>query len=269
MDIQQIEENFREVLEEDNYREFTLGEYHPSEVTGCPLKVVLNTMTEYETTMNCYLFQGSAVHHYLQETGILDRILHKSGYHMLETSYEVSNRKEIGDGVSIVGTTDVLCEGEDGMRTIFDIKYSSAKPGRDKGRLVQYFSQTNTYAYMFDADEYGLMIVDSQERDNLPEDGITVLSGEPNEENWQIVKDKARAIHSSLSRAGFQDGVVWPMPDLEDKDIGFWEGLTQEMDRNNIPAYEKECKWCPHSEYCPEKQGKWQNGMSSFKGGSN
>lgn len=267
MEPREIEDNFKEVMQEDNYREFVFGEYHPSEVTGCPLKVVLNKMTEHETILNCYLFQGTAVHYYLQETGLLDEILHESGYHTLDTNYEVSNRKVLGDGVSIVGTTDVLCESED-ARTIFDIKYSSATPGRDKGRLTKYFSQTNTYAYMFDADEYGLMIVDSKERDNLPEDGITVLSGEPNDENWELVKSKARSIHSALEDAGYQDGVVWPMPELEEKDIGFWEDVIEPIDRGQVPAYGGECKWCPHADYCPEKNGKFSGGLSSFKGGN-
>lgn len=265
MDTERIEASLKNVLEEDSKREERFGEYHPSEVTGCPLKVTLDKMTDNETVLNSWLFQGSAVHYYLQEAGLLDKALHKAGYHMLDTDYEVHNKYHLGDDVWLTGTCDIMCYDGD-AKTILDIKYSSIPVESGHGRLFKYFSQANTYAFMFGADEYGLMVLNSQSRELL--DDIHVLEGKPDEENWQLVTDKARAIHTSLREFGYDTGVVWPVDDLADKSIDFWDDVLEEFDISNIPAYNQECKYCDHSSYCPVKQGKLKNGLNSFRNGA-
>lgn len=272
MDSDRLEEEIVDVLVENGYREDDHGYYHPSEVTGCPLKVFLNKMTDHETILNSWLFQGSAVHYYLQNAvspegfhGIITEALHKSGYHAMHSEYEVHTKKDLGDGITLTGTCDILCQEGD-TTTIFDIKYSSLKPQYGHGRVFQYFSQANTYAYMFGADEYGLILINSKSQ-KLAED-VYVLDGEPSDDNWQLVKQKAKAIHSALEDRGYDEGVVWPVPELEQRDVPWWEELLEYFSRDSIPAYEEECQYCDHSDYCPVKQGKLSSGLDSFRGGS-
>lgn len=256
MDTQKIEDSLGETLAEGNKREDNPEEFHPSEVTGCPLKVSLNKLMGEETILNCYLFQGSAVHHYLQNTGILDEALFKAGYHPVHTEYEVHTKHKVGDDTWLTGTCDILCDNGDAT-TIFDIKYSSLRPEYNHGRVMKYFSQTNTYAHMFDADEYGLMLINSQERDNLPENGIVVMEGKPVEDNWEITKKKAIEIHNILKEYGYPDDMDQPLTEEEVRGwaTGTWEDFLSGFDLSTIPAYEEECKYCPHSEYCPVKNG--------------
>jgi hypothetical protein len=272
MDTDALEEHIKQVLKENGLREDDHGYYHPSQVTGCPLKVFLDKMTQNETVLNSWLFQGSAVHYYLQNhpspdghEGIITEALHKSGYHAMHTGYEVHTKKDLGDGVTLTGTCDILCQEGD-TTTIFDIKYSSLKPEYGHGRVLKYFSQANTYAFMFDADEYGLIFINSKSQ--KLEDDIYVMDNEPSEDNWDLVKSKARAIHNALENRGYDEGVAWPVPELEQKDVPWWEDLLEMFDRSNIPAYDEECQYCDHSDYCPVKNGKLSSGLDSFRNGS-
>lgn len=255
-----MNEELRKELREDNHREDKFGEYHPSTITGCPLKAVLDRMTDASVELNSYMFAGTAVHYYLQETGILTDALYRAGYHPLYTDYEVSTRHKVDDGIFITGTCDIICDDGDNT-TIIDIKYSSLKPEYAHGRVAKYFAQVNTYSKMFDADEMALWLISSNERDSLPDEGISMLTGEPQEDNWEITKDKARSIHNTLERYGYPDGNTFDMETLAGQDLEFWQELLGEIDLNQVPAYEKECKYCDHSEYCPVKQGEMGGGM--------
>ena len=265
MDTQKIEDSLKETLARDNNREYYHGEYHPSQVTGCPLKVVLNRMTNHDTVLNSWLFQGSAVHYYLQEKGLMDEALHEAGYHLLDTEYEVTNYKKVDEGIWITGTCDIVCHDGDGL-TIFDIKYSSLPAESGHPRLYKYFSQVNTYAYMFGADEYGLMMINSKSQELL--DNIAILDGEPNEENWELVKAKTRQIHTSLDDLGYTAGETWMPENLKSKDADFWEEVIDYFSKDQMPAYDGECNYCPHKEYCPIKTGKLNSGLGSFAGGA-
>lgn len=265
MNTDKIEASIKQVLKEDSKREDSFGEYHPSEVTGCELKVTLDKMTRNETVLNSWLFQGSAVHYYLEETGLLDEALHKSGYHMLDTEYEVNTKHQIADDIWLTGTCDIMCHDGD-AQTIIDIKYSSIPVESGHGRLYKYFSQANTYAFMFGADEYGLLVINSKSRELLND--IHVLEGNPNEENWEKVTAKARAIHQTLKNAGYDEGHVWAVDDLESADLDFWDEVLEEFDTSRIPSYEKECQYCDHASYCPVKQGKLKKGIGSFRNGA-
>lgn len=253
--MNQLEQHLADVLDESNraYGVHKLGEYHPSQVSGCPLKVHLNWMTDNETVLNSWLFQGSAVHHYLQETGLMTDALYRAGYHPVHTSYEVASQKRIGDGITITGKCDIVC-AKDGETTIFDIKYSSIPPDSGHGRIYTYFSQANTYAHMFGADNYGLIMINSKSRDLL--DDIAIMPGQMSEDNWEIVKDKARNIHEALQTGGWDDGVRWDSDQLEEVGSGFWKDVVAHFERERIPSYDKECQYCDHSDYCPVKQGK-------------
>lgn len=253
--MEKVEDTLAAVLDRNNkaYGQHTLGEYHPSQVSGCPLKVHLDWMTENETVLNSWLFQGSAVHHYLQETGIMTEALLEAGYHPVHTSYEVASEKKIGDGINITGKCDIVC-AQDGHTTIFDIKYSSVPPSSGHGRLYKYMSQANTYAHMFGADSYGLIMINSKSRDLLND--IVVMPGTMSEDNWEIVKNKAYSIHEALQTAGWHDGVRWSNSQLEDVGKSFWQEVMQHFDQKQIPSYEKECQYCDHSDYCPVKNGK-------------
>lgn len=250
-----LEDTLADVLERDNaaYGQHVYGEYHPSQVSGCPLKVFLNWMTDDETTLNSWLFQGSAVHYYLQETGLMTEALNDAGYHPVHTSYEVATQKEIGDGITITGKCDIHV-GRNGDTTIFDIKYSSLPADSGHGRIYKYMSQANTYAHMFDADAYGLIMINSKSRDLC--DDIAVMPGQMSEENWEIVKQKAHSIHEALDEYGWPEGERLPPDLLDNKKNEFWKEMMQFFDKKQCPSYEKECDWCSHSGYCPVKNGK-------------
>jgi len=236
-------------------------------------------MPDHNFELNCWLFQGSAVHYYLQEhpseggfDGLMTEALHKSGYHSLDIDYEVSTTHRIEDDLVITGTCDILCHGEDGRRSIFDIKYSSVHPSTHKGRLFKYLSQVNTYSHMFGADEHGLILVNNRAgKGNSPPhsipEGITVIDGEPQEDNWEMMKDKARAIHNVLKEYGYEGGERWSTAMLEDADVDFWEELFNYLSVDNCPSYDKECKYCGHKDYCPIQSGDVGGGLNSFKGG--
>lgn len=263
MPIEDLEETFGDALREDSNREFTHGEYHPSTVTGCPLKGFLNKMTEDETPLNNYLFQGSAVHYYVQERSeLLTKALSESGFHPLDVQYEVSNVTNIGDGIDLVGTCDVLAQGDDGLN-ILDIKYSSVRPSTHKGRLYKYMSQVNTYSYMFNADRYGLLLIYSRANDrasgNKPKtipDSIAVIPGTPDRENWDLVKSKASSIHTALEEFGYTNGVRWEKSELETKMDEFWKEIMEIIDKSSCPSYDKECNYCDYKDCCPVNNGK-------------
>lgn len=260
MESGNLEETLADTLQEKSQRHHDFGEYHPSQVTGCPLKVVLDKMTDKKTIYNSWLMQGSAVHYWLQETGIMTDALTDAGFHPLNTKYEVGTHHRINDEVYLDGTCDILCNN-DGRSFIFDIKYSSIPASSGHGRVYKYMSQANTYAHMFGADEYGLIMISSKSRDLLGmEDGhasdISVMMGEKSPDNWENVKRKARVIHSVLKEAGYDAGERWTKDMLEAADLEFWENVMEEITRQECPSYNKECNYCDHSEYCPVKQGK-------------
>lgn len=280
MNTDKLEESLGDVLQESGVREFVLGEYHPSTLSGCPLKSVLDLMVGKETKLNAWLFQGSAVHYYLQEhpspngfDGLITEALHEAGYHSFDNEYEVSVSQSISDDVIITGTCDILTVDENGNRTIFDIKYSSVKPSTHKGRMMKYLSQVNMYSHMFDADRHGLILVNNKagksrsDDESIPE-GVRVIGGEPQEDNWEIQKEKALAIHNVLKESGYEsDGTRWTKAMLEDADLDFWKDLMGKIQADHCPSYDKECRYCDHKEYCPVEQGKLGGGLNSFKGG--
>jgi len=253
MNPEDLEDSLRDAIIDDGERSTPNHHFHPSQITGCPLKVHLDEMTRNETILNSWLFQGSAVHYYLQQSGLMDDALKQAGYHPPTIEYEKNIKYPLRDDVWINGTCDILVE-DDGSRVIYDIKYSSIPVESGHGRLYKYYSQANTYAQMFGADDYGLIMINSRSQ-NLRQD-IHVLEGELSDENWSIVKDKALNIREALRAAGYYDGVEWDTDTLEDADIKFWEEVAAHFDRQQIPAFDKECKYCDHSEYCPVKQGK-------------
>lgn len=263
MEPDKIEESLGNVLEENGIREDKFGYYHPSEVSGCPLSTFLDYMTESETILNKWLFQGSAVHYYLQETGLLDKALHKAGYHTLDTKYEVPTNYDLGDGAKITGTCDILThDGDDTI--ILDIKYSSVKPSTGTGRVYKYLSQVNTYAHMFGADEYGLLLINNR-ADNIPEE-INVVEGTPSEDNWELVKLKARAVHRALNRYGYPDGERWSTKQLKNAGVDTWKDIMEDIPEEHSPSYDGECRYCDHKDYCPVENGKL-GGLRSLKGG--
>lgn len=248
------------VIAEDRYPPKNDGEFGPSQISGCPLKVYLEKITGHEVTMNSWMFQGTAVHHYLQETDILTEALHEAGYHWVNTEYEVSKTHRINDDVAINGSADVVTsDGEDDV--VYDIKYSSIPADSGHGRVYKYFSQVNTYAHMLDADGYGLIMINSKSR-NL-KDNIAVLRGEMSEDNWEIVKQKAINIFNALEDAGFYnesvnngEGEKLTVDEVMEADVAFWEEVMEYFNEKQIPSYDKECQYCDFSECCPVKQGK-------------
>lgn len=261
MNAERLEEALRNELIKDDHKDPEHGLFFPSEITGCPLKVFLNRMMRIDVEINSFLFQGSAVHFYLQESGILDEALHNAGYHILDSAYEVSTSKEIVDGIRIHGSCDILCE-EENATAVFDIKYSSLPADSGAGRIYKYYGQANTYSYLFDADEYGLIMIHSQSGDHKDFiDNIAVLPGEKSEDNWQLQKSKAQNVHSALEQAGYDKKEEWEMDIIQEQDVDFWRKIMDYFNIDNAPAYEQECKYCPHKEYCPVKQGKIGSGL--------
>lgn len=248
------------IIAKDRYPAKSKGQFGPSQISGCSLKVYLEKMTDHEVTMNSWMFAGKAVHYYLQETGILRRALHEAGYHWVNTEFEQSTEYEINDDVSIHGSADVVAsDGEDDV--IYDIKFSSLPADSGHGRIYKYFSQVNTYAHMFDADGYGLIMINSKSQ-NLRE-SIVILEGEMSEDNWEIVKQKARNIFNALESAGYYDlnvndgrGVRFDVEQLADAGTDFWKEVMQHFDKKQIPSYDKECQYCDFADFCPVNQGK-------------
>lgn len=254
-------------LDSGSYHDNTYGEYHPSGLSGCPLGVFLDFMTEDETEYNHYMFSGTAVHYYLQESGKLTQALHNAGFNAMYTEYEVQNKHHIGDGAHVIGRVDALADSPE-KRVVIDIKYTSLKPQYDNGRLLKYASQVNTYANMFDADEWVLLMIYSK-ADSVP-DEIDYISGETDQENWEITKDKARNIHEALTAAGFHDGVRWSVDELKERGPGFWEEIMEHFDEDRVPAYDGELKYSDRDEWVLPYQDNWREdeksgGLMSFK----
>lgn len=257
---EELQEVAPDIIAEDRYPPKDSGQFGPSQVSGCSLKVYLDKMTDHEITMNSWMFAGTAVHHYLQSTDILQRALHEAGYHWVYTKYEESTEHQINDDVALHGSADVVTsDGEDDV--IYDIKFSSLPADSGHGRIYKYFSQANTYAHMFDADGYGLIMINSKSQ-NL-RDSIVILEGEMSEENWDIVKQKAVNVFNALESAGYYDidindgrGARFDVDKLEEAGNEHWADIMSHFDKAQIPSYDKECQYCPHKEYCPVKQGK-------------
>lgn len=254
MSLKAIEDTLSNAIEYNSSRDHPYGEYHSSEISGCPLKTFLDKMVELEQQLNRWLFNGSAVHYYLQNNpNLLDRALSDAGFHPLDTDYEVETHHHLSEDVWLSGRCDIMTH-QGGKRSIIDIKYSSIPPHSGHGRIYKYMSQVNTYAHMFNADEYGLLMINSKSN-HIPDD-IVMLTGEPNEDNWELNKQKAFSIHHALEEYGYPDGTRWEQSDLEERMDSFWEEVMELIDKDNCPSYEKECQYCDHSSYCPVKQGK-------------
>lgn len=255
----ELQEIAPEIIAKDRYPPKDKGQFGPSQVSGCPLRVYLDKMIDHETTINSWMFAGTAVHYYLQQTDILQKALHEAGYHWVNTDYEQSTVYEINDDVSLHGSADVVTsDGEDDV--IYDIKFSSLPADSGHGRIYKYFSQANTYAHMFDADGYGLIMINSKSQ--TLEDNIVILKGEMSEDNWEIVKQKAVNIFNALEGSGYYDldvndgrGNRFDQSALEDADKDFWKEVMEYFDNKQIPSYDKECQYCPHADYCPVNQG--------------
>lgn len=261
-----LEEEVTEQITHDDHGGEGFGYYHPSQVTGCPLKVYLNKMTDHEVTPNSWMFSGSAVHYYMQETGMLEDAMLEAGFDLFGTDFEVTTSKRIGDGIFITGRCDVIAH-KDGERHIYDLKYSSIPVHSGHGRLYKYLSQVNTYSFMFGADKHGLIVINSKSQDL--NDAVAVVDGEPQQDNWELVKKKTKQIHSALEKGGYDDGERLDVDELEELDADGWEYALSFFDEQDIPSYDKECQYCEHKEYCPIKNGKTKGGLSSFKGGRN
>lgn len=264
MGLEDLPDTLGDVLWEDSKREVPYGEYHPSTINGCPLKAFFKKMAGGETELNRWLFNGSAVHHYLQETGKLTRALHRAGFHPLDVDYEVSTRTEIDDEISIVGRCDILAHENmndgDPKRTIIDIKYSSIPAHSNHGRLYMYAAQANTYAQMFNADRFALLLINSKS-DHIPDD-IAIISHASDEETWEITVEKARQVHSALNMMGYSGDEMWDKESLiDDYQNGVdsvretMQEVLQEIDKSHCPSYEKECQYCDFKKACPVYQG--------------
>lgn len=266
MDTNKLEEKAGEVLSANGVRADEKGKYHPSEITGCSLRLILDKISDSEDPYNSWLFQGSAVHHYMQETGLLDEILYQAGYHPSTAAYEVGREYEVTEDVTITGTCDVLASnGKDTV--ILDLKYTSILPSYNHGRLAKYFAQTNTYSYMFNADEYALFLIHNKSR-NLPEEGVNVMAGEPNRENWELIQQKAINIHNKLEEMGWEPGdILHTVGEMEEADVGFWEEILKGLDMDHMPVYKEECKHCNFADFCPVKNGDVGSGLRSYIGG--
>ena len=249
----EIAEELSNAIEEHGNRGKTFGQYHPSTISGCPLKAFLNWITDNETQYNRWLFQGSAVHFFLQEhPDLLQKALNDAGYHPLDTDYEVHKLHSINEYVTITGTCDILTHTED-ERAVIDIKYSSIPPTSNHGRLYKYASQVNTYANMFNADEWGLLMINSKS-DHIPDD-IVMIDQETDDENFEKVKEKATGVHQALSHFGYPKGERFAPSELDAKMQDVWDTVFNFISQKDCPSYEKECQYCDHKQYCPVKQG--------------
>lgn len=253
-------------MDSSDYHQRRYGEYHPSAICGDPLGAFLDFMLEEETEYNHYMFSGTAVHHYLQESGLLTDALADAGFNPMFTEYEVGKRYHLEGGGMITGRADcVTGNGDESM--VLDIKYTSLKPEYDNGRLIKYMSQVNTYANMFGADEWCLLMIYSK-ADNVP-DEIDYISGETDEENFEIVKEKARSIHEALTAAGYQDGVRWTKEELVNRDRDFWETIMEHFDEDHVPSYDGELKYTDRDQWVMPYMDSWDgeeesSGLGAF-----
>lgn len=249
----ELEDVLPGVISEDRYPDKPNNHYSPSQISGCELKVYLDRMLETDVTLNSWMFQGKAVHYYLQENDILTEALHDAGYHWVNTNYEVSNVYGVDEEIVINGTADVVARDCEDDTVVYDIKYTALQPDSSAGRILKYMTQAHTYAQMFEADGYGLLMIHSR-ADDL-EEGVGVMEGTMSEENWSIVQDKVECIHYALKAAGYFDGNTWEIDEIETVGIGFWEEVIDHFDAQRIPTFDKECKYCDHAGYCPINQG--------------
>lgn len=249
----ELDEVLPDVVARDRYPDKPDNHYSPSQISGCELRVYLDRMLETDVTINSWMFQGSAVHYYLQENDILTEALHRAGYHWVNTNYEVSNVHGIDDDIIINGTADVVARDPEDDTVVYDIKYTSLKPGSTHGRILKYMTQAHIYAQMFDADGYGLIMIHSKAQDL--KESMGVMDGKLSDENWEIVQDKVESIHYALKASGYFDGNRWEVEEIETVGVGFWEEVIDHFDANRIPTYSKECNHCEHASYCPVNQG--------------
>lgn len=270
MSYEEVCKNLGDELGDDDYHTRRFGEYHPSHIAGCPLGCFLDFMLEEETEYNNYMFSGTAVHYYLQESGKLTSALQKSGYNQMFTEYEVMNSIHVGKGARILGRCDALVNSPD-KSAVIDLKYSSIKPSYNNSRLAKYAVQANTYAHMFGVDEWCLLMIHSK-ADHIP-DEIDFLADEKSEDAWEVVKDKARNIHEALREAGYDDGERWTEERLKSQGREFWENVMEHFDESRVPSYDTELKWSDRDEWVMPYMDDWKEeqstgGLSSFKGGT-
>lgn len=252
MKHEEFQEVGPEIIAENRYPEKEDGRFGPSQVSGCPLKVFLDMMADVEFITSSWTFAGTAVHYYLQESGILTEALVEAGYHPAFIDYEVTTEYEIQDGVYIHGSCDVLADDGDD-KVVYDIKFSSIPADSGHGRVYKYFSQANTYAHMFGADGYGLILINSKSK--VLEDNIEVMEGEMSEDNWEIVQDKVVNVHNALQKAGYYDGNRFSPEQLTEAGKDFWREIVKDFELSRVPSYDKECQYCEHKEYCPDYNG--------------
>lgn len=251
---------------EGDYHDDVFGEYHPSQLSGCPLGAFLDFMMEKEVPMNQYIFSGTAVHYYLQETGILKRALHNIGHHWIDTSFEVGRHKKVAPGVKIVGRADILChDGED--QWVIDLKYSSIRGQNNQGRMMKYARQVNTYCGMMGGDKWGLLIPYSR-ADHVP-DEIDIFTNDFHEEDWEEAKEKAVNIHEALDYFGYPEGERWDKSQLKQQGEDFWEDVMQFFDGSRVPSYDGELKYSDRDEWVMPYMHGWEgnnvSGLKSFK----
>lgn len=254
--------------EDDGYHDRVIGEYHPSSLSGCPLGTFLDFMLEKEVDINNHIFNGTAVHYYLQESGKLDTALHRAGFNVLDTEYEVGKRHTVDGGIVITGRADCITYDGD-EKSVIDIKYTSLKPEYNNGRLMKYATQVNMYANMFNCDKWCLLLVYSR-ADDITEE-ISIISGETDKDNWEMAKDKARNIHDALLAAGYDDGVRWTKDQLEERGMDFWEEIMDHFEEDRVPAYPEELKYSDRDEWVLPYTDEWKakdGGISSFLGGA-
>lgn len=259
-----LEESVTDVVTEDNHGGEGFGYYHPSQITGCSLKSYLDWVADIDVTPNSWMFAGTSVHYYMEKSGRMERALIDAGFDIFGTNLEVSTTKDVGDGVKITGQADVVAH-KDGERHIYDLKYSSIPVHSGHGRLYKYLSQVNTYSFMFDADKHGLIVINSKSNDLTT--AVDVVSGEPQQDNWDLTVAKAKRVHAALEASGYEDGFRYTQEELDELSTKEWKDILDYFDRDNIPSYDKECQYCEHSEYCPIKNGNVSGGLLSFKGG--
>lgn len=258
----EMQEAARDVITEDRYPPKKDHRYGPSQVSGCPLRKFLSDMMAIDVRTNSYLFQGSAVHFYMQQNGLLDEIVEQAGYHPGFTEYEVMGEVEVGNNVYIHGSADVITEEKkqdrdhDTDKVVYDMKYSGIPFHSGHGRLFKYLSQAHAYSRIHDADGYGLLMIQSNvgDPDEFVEN-IGVVEGVMDDENWELMKQKALNIDNALVKSGYYDDNEWDQEEIADMSASFWEEVIEYFDTTHTPAYEKECKYCEHKEYCPVYQG--------------
>jgi hypothetical protein len=256
MGLEEFEEVAPEVISRDRYPPKDDGHYGPSEVSGCPLRVYLDRKVETEDVMNSWMFAGKAVHYYLQESGIMDEALEDAGFHPALTEYEKTGTLKVDDDLYLHGSADIVAgepsdtPGEGPEKAILDIKYSSIPIESGHPRLAVYLAQAHLYSEIFDADKYGILLINSKSRE-LEED-IVLVEGVHSQNLVDTVFEKVRNIHSALEATGYFEGLTFTVEEVEMFSPQTWENIvTEHFNIDNIPAYDGECDYCDHNDYCP------------------